>query len=57
MLGSHCRIISVDSKSHQQKGRGLVDTRLQKHLLENYMRAVPDEVNIEKEMLETFIHA
>ena len=57
MLGSHCRIFSIDSKSHREKGRSRVDACLQKLVLANYLRAVPDEVNMEKEMLETFIYA
>ena len=57
MLGSHYRFLYIDSKSNRQKGRCRVDTCLQKQLLENYLRAVPDEVNMEKEMLETFIYA
>ena len=57
MLGSHCRFLSINSKSHRQKGRSRVDTCLQKLVLENYLCAVPDELNMEKEMLETFIYA
>ena len=57
MLGSHYGILSIDSKSHRQKGRSRVDACLQKLVLQNYLRAVTDEVNIEKEMLETFIYA
>jgi len=56
-LGSHYRFSSIDSKSHRQKGRSRVDTCLQKQVFENYLRAVPDEVNMEKEMLETFSYA
>ena len=56
ILGSHCRSLSIDSKSHRKKGRGRIDTCLQKQVLENYLRAAPDEVNMEKEMLETFIY-
>ena len=57
MLGSHYRFLSIDSKIHQQKGRSRVDTCLQRIVLENYLCPVPDELNMEKEMLETFICA
>ena len=57
MLGSHYRLLSMDSKSHRQKGRSQGDTSLQKLVLENYLRAVSDEVNMEKEMLDTLIYA
>ena len=57
MLGSHYRFLSIDSKSLRQKGRSRVDTCLRKQVPENYLRAVPDEVNMEKEILETFIYA
>ena len=57
MLGSHCRFLSIDSKSHRKKGGSRVDACLQKLVLENYLRAVPDEVNMEQEMLEAFIYA
>ena len=55
LLGSHYRSLSIDLKSHRQKGRSRVDTCLRKPVLGNYLRAVPDVVNMEKEMLETFI--
>ena len=54
MLGSHYISLSIDTESHRQKGRSRVDTCPQKPVLENY---VPDEVQMEKEMLETFIYA
>ena len=57
MLGLHYRLLSVVSKSHRQKGRSRVDTCLQKLVLGDYLCAVPDELNMEKEMLETFIYA
>ena len=57
MLGSHYGFLSTDSKSHRQKGRSRVDTFLQKLVSENYLHAVPDELNMEKEMSETFIYA
>ena len=53
MLGSHYRFLFLDSKSRRQKGRSRVDTCLPKLVLESYLLAVPDEVNMEKEMLET----
>ena len=53
MLDSHHRFLSIDSNSHRKKGRSRIDTCLLKQVLENYLRAVPDELNIEKEMLET----
>ena len=55
MLGSHYILLSIDSESHRQKGRSRIDTCLQKLELENYLHAVTDEINMEKEMLETFI--
>ena len=57
MLGSNYRFMSIDSKSHRKIGRSRVDSYLQKQVLENYLRALPNEVNIEKEMPETFIYA
>ena len=57
MLGSHYRFLSIDSKSHRQEGRTRKDTCLQKLVLENYLRVVSDELNMGKEMLETFICA
>ena len=48
MLGSHYRFLSIGSKIHRQKGRNRVDTCLQKQLLENYLCAVPDKLNMEK---------
>jgi len=57
MLGSHYISSSIDTESHRQKGRSRVDTCPQKPVLENYLHAVPDEVQMEKEMLETFIYA
>ena len=55
MLGSHHRFLSIDSKSHRHKGRSRIDICLRKLVLEKYLRVVPDELNMEKEMLETFI--
>ena len=55
MLGSHYRFLPTGSESHRQKGRSRIDTCLQKLVLDNYLRAVSDELNMEKEMLETFI--
>ena len=55
MLGSNYRFMSIDSKSHRKIGRSRVDTCPQKLVLANYLCAVPDEVGMEKEMLETFI--
>ena len=52
MLGSHYRFLSIASKSHRQKGRSQIDTCVQKQLLENYLRAVPDELNMEKRYLK-----
>ena len=57
MLGSHYRFLSIDAKRHRQKGRSRLDTCLQKLVSENYLRAVLDEVSMEKEMPETFINA
>ena len=57
MLGSHYRFLSIDSTSHRQNGRSRVDTCLQKRVLKNYLCAVPDELNMEKEMRGTFIYA
>ena len=55
MLRSHYRFLSKDSKCHRQKGRIRIDTCLQKLVLANYVCTVPDELNMEKEMLERFI--
>ena len=55
MLGSHYRFLSIASQGHRQKGISQIDTCLQKQLLENYLRAVPDEFIMEKEILEIFI--
>ena len=57
MLGSHCRFLSIDSKSHRRKLKSRIDTCLQEQVLENYLRAVPDELNVRKEMLEALICA
>ena len=57
MLGSHCRFLSIDSKSHRRKFKSRIDTCLQEQVLENYLHAVPDELNVRKEMLEALICA
>ena len=57
MLGSHYRFLSIDSKSHRQKGRSRVDTCVQKTSVGKLFYAVPDELNMEKEMCEAFIYA
>ena len=51
MLGSHDRFLSIDSESHRRKGRNQIDTCLQSLVLSNYLRAVPDKINMGKEML------
>ena len=55
MPGSHYRFLTIDSQSHQQKGRSWIEICLKKIVLGNYLSAVPYELNMEKEMLEIFI--
>jgi len=57
MLGSHYKLLLIDAESHRQNGRSRIDTCLLKLVLENYLRAVPDELNMEKDTLESFICA
>ena len=57
MLDSHYRFLSIDLESCRKKGRNRVDTCLQKLVLEDYLCAVPEELRMEKKMLEIFLCA